>query len=748
MSNNVIIGELLVRAGLIDSPALAQARELQQKDGTSLANALATLGLADEGAVSAAIAESLHLELLRGDIPETLPEVVALLPGDFCRKRLTVPLTVQGSALRLALADPMDYSTTQDIEFRTGKRVLAVVAGESAIQSLLNKFYPPDLTVEDLSAATLHGEVEALEDSEFEVVDPAKLAKDTKMPPVIRLVNLILSGAAQGGASDIHMEPKETHLQVRYRVDGLLHDVIRVSKDQQEAAISRMKIISGIDIADRRRPQDGRSRLRYEGKRIDLRVSTLPTQFGEKVVIRLLDSKRAQITMQQLGLTPENQDNFELMLSRAQGMILVTGPTGCGKSSTLYTALNWVKSPTKNIITVEDPIEYQLEGVNQVQINPKAGVTFAAGLRSILRQDPNIILVGEIRDRETAAIALEAAQTGHLLLSTVHTNNAPSTISRLLDLGIEPFLISSAVIGILAQRLVRKTCPSCAISEPPSAELIEKIGGRNQLPADGHWVVGRGCKECGETGYAGRLAIHELLLVTDEVRDLISRRAQDHEIRRAARTAGMRTLLEDGVSKAARGLTTLDEVLRVAVIDGSVASAEGEAPRNAEIAAATVVQGVAREQDANAGPTIGRTEGSIPDRHNCKPRVLVVEDDRTVSLVVKYFLELEGFDVLIATDGASGLEVVRRVRPQLIVTDCNMPGMNGMSMVKVLREDPLTRDIAVLMLTSEEGVDKETEALAVGVDDYIVKPVEPRRLAARVKSVLTRSKERREAVSR
>lgn len=744
MSNDVIIGEFLVRAGLIDSSALAQAREVQQTNGVSLAKALETLGLADGQAISAALAESLHLEFLRGEIPEVLPELVALLPGDVCRKRLIVPLSLQANSLRLALADPMDYSTVQDVEFRTGKCVVPVVATESSIQSLLDKFYPPDLTGEALRAAALHGEMEPLEDSEFEVVDPAKLAKDTKMPPVIRLVNLILSGAAQGGASDIHMEPKETHLQVRYRVDGLLHDVIRIGKDQQDAVISRMKIISGMDIADRRRPQDGRSRLRYEGKRIDLRVSTLPTQFGEKVVIRLLDSKRAQITMQQLGLTAENRRTFEAMLSRAQGMILVTGPTGCGKSSTLYTALNWVKSPTKNIITVEDPIEYQLEGVNQVQINPKAGVTFAAGLRSILRQDPNVIMVGEIRDHETAAIALEAAQTGHLLLSTVHTNDTPSTISRLLDLGIEPFLISSAVIGILAQRLVRKPCRHCTISQALTNELIEKAGGLSHLPADGHWVVGRGCKECGESGYAGRMAIHELLLVTDEVRDLISQRAPDHEIRKVAQAAGMRTLLEDGISKAAQGLTTLDEVLRVAVTEGSVAWAEGEPSRKR--AAAPNLPSVDTSQNAGHA-ALNSTEGNVLVGHKGKPRVLVVEDDGTVSLVVKYFLELEGFEVLIAKDGVSGLEIIRRERPQLVVTDCNMPGMDGMTMVKELRADPLTRDIAVLMLTSEGGIDKETEALAVGVDDYIVKPVEPRRLAARVKSVLTRSKER-QSVSR
>src|SRR5216683_368242 len=307
------IGEVLVRSGIIDATGLARAREAQEKNGTPLSQSLATMGLANENAIVAAIARSMRLEELGSELPEVAPEVATLLPSDFCRKRGVIPLSLLGKILRLGISDPMDYSTIQDAEFRSGKRVLAVVAGPSQIQSLIQQVYP------------------------------AKIAKDTKMPPVVRLVNLILSGAAKSGASDIHMEPKESHLQVRYRVDGLLREVMKVPRNQLEATISRMKIISGMDIADRRRPQDGRSRLKYEGKRIDLRVSTLPTQFGEKVVIRLLDSKRAQVTMEQLGLTAENQHGFQLMLSRAQGMILVTGPTGSGKSSTLYTALNWVK---------------------------------------------------------------------------------------------------------------------------------------------------------------------------------------------------------------------------------------------------------------------------------------------------------------------------------------------------------------------------------------------------------------------
>lgn len=759
------IGDLLVRAGLIDASGLSRARAAREKDGISLSRALAVLGLADEQGIAAAIAKNLRLELLAPELPEVLSGVAALLTSDFCRKRAVVPLSHNGKILRLALADPMDFSTIQDAEFRTGKRVVAVVASPTQIQSLIRQLYPEEAPAQfdALSAADANGEVETVGDSEIEVIDPAKLAKDTQMPPVVRLVNLILSGAAKAGASDIHMEPKENFLQVRYRVDGLLREVIKVPKQQMDATISRLKIISGMDIADRRRPQDGRSRLKYEGKRIDLRVSTLPTQFGEKVVIRLLDSKRAQVTMAQLGLTAENQHTFESMLSRPQGMILVTGPTGSGKSSTLYTALNWVKSPTKNIITVEDPIEYQLDGVNQVQINTKAGVTFAAGLRSILRQDPNIILVGEIRDQETAGIALEAAQTGHLLLSTLHTNDAPGTISRLLDLGIEPFLIASAVIGILAQRLVRKPCPSCAVSQSPGADALEKAGGPSRMPAGAKWVIGRGCEECQQLGYKGRMAIHELLVVNDEVRELISKRGSEHAIRKAARNAGMRTLLEDGIFKAAQGLITLEDVVRVVSNDdGAVHKDEATKPedarslstqesarddaREAEISEELPPLAAVPKEDAAPGFAATSNRVNKSTDSDAKELVLIVEDSSTIASVVKYFLELEGFRVLIAKDGNLGLKAAKRSQPRVIVTDCNMPGMDGIAMVKALRADPLTTGIAVLMLTSEEGVEKETQALEAGVDDYILKPVEPRRLAARVKAVLARSKSRRTAV--
>jgi type IV pilus assembly protein PilB len=769
MRNEVAIGNLLMSQGTVDAAGLSRARQLQEKEGTTLGKAIAILGLADEQQIAVALAKGLQLEALGSELPEVPGEVVCLLPAEFCRKRRVAPLSLQGKALRLALEDPLDYSMLQDAEFLTGKRIVAVVSTDTQIQSLIRQIYPAEVPAQltTLPGGDVQGEVETVGDTEIEVVDPAKLAKDTKMPPVVRLVNLILSGAAKAGASDIHMEPKETHLQVRYRVDGLLSEVVKVHKTQMDATISRMKIISGMDIADRRRPQDGRSRLKYEGKRIDLRVSTLPTQFGEKVVIRLLDSKRAQITMEQLGLTAENQRIFQLMLSRPQGMILVTGPTGSGKSSTLYTALNWVKSPTKNIITVEDPIEYQLDGINQVQINTKAGVTFAAGLRSILRQDPNIILVGEIRDQETAGIALEAAQTGHLLLSTLHTNDAPGTISRLLDLGIEPFLISSAVIGILAQRLVRTPCPYCKLSKPPSADAIEKAGGVSRLPADPQWVaVGSGCDACQQTGSKGRRAIHELLVVNDEVRELISRRAPEHAIRKAARNAGMRTLVEDGILKAAQGLTTLEDVVRVvSADDSSTHKEESTRPDTGNSSAALDYTASDNHQPRGLAdlkkPAVSQLDSECGNNHPAqdlalqvsdlsdhepKQRVLVVEDSPTIASVVKYFLELEGFEVLLAKDGEAGLEAAQNCQPDVIVTDYNMPGMDGMAMVKAIRVGATTRGIAVLMLTSEDSIEKEASALEAGVDDYILKPVEPRRLAARVKSVLARSQRKNAAL--
>ena len=728
MSGKGFVGDLLVRKGVIDAAALAQAVEIQSKRPATLGRTLADLGVADERTVARVVAEAMRLEYLEDD-PSVDESVTALLTSEFCRKRSTFPLSVSGNMLRLAVCDPLDLAIVQDVEFRTGKKIVAVVVTQTSLEQALDRLYPaaksPTMTSYDmLDEVTPAGEVETAgveADGEADI-DAATLAKDINLPPIVRLVNLILSDAAKAGASDIHIEPQESLVQVRHRVDGLLRETLTLPLHLRDQAISRIKIISGMDISERRKPQDGRSRLRFGGRRIDLRVSTLPTQFGEKVVVRLLNTETAARAMNQLDLSPDNLRLLRGFLSRPRGMVLVTGPTGSGKTSTLYAALNAIKSPTNNIITLEDPIEFQVPGVNQTQINPRAGVTFATGLRSILRQDPNVILVGEIRDQETADIALQAAQTGHLLLSTLHTNDAASTITRLFDLGVQPFLVASSVVGIVAQRLVRRVCLTCAAPSPPGEDAIERLG-KARLPSEANWSAGKGCEECAGTGLKGRLAIHEILSISDDVRNLISSRAPELAIRNAARRGGMRTLLEDGIAKAAQGWTTLDEVLRISGSGDEQDPMEDSHP----------VSPTSREP-APAPAVAAPVSGPATQRR----RVLVVEDSPTIVSVVKYFLELEGFEVSIAEDGRTGLDVALREPPDLIVSDVKMPGMSGMEMVKHLRSDQRTSGIRILMLTSEGSVDSEAEGLAAGADDYILKPVEPRRLAARVKALFSR----------
>ncbi len=737
------LGDLVMKAGLLDQVGLARVLESQARDGGSLGRIAADLGLADEQAISRAIAQGLGIPF--ADLSPAGPEHPALLslPIEFCRKRLIVPLGIEGRSLRLAMANPLDHSIIQDVEFRSGKWVEGVVAPEIAILETLKRLDAAADKVaanfELMSGVVPEGEMEAAAGGEYEVIDPAQLAKDVKLPPIVRLVNQVLTDAAKAGASDVHVEPQEDGVQVRQRVDGMLHDLLRVPKNLQQAMISRLKIISGMDISERRKPQDGRSRLRLGDRRLDLRVSSIPTNFGEKIVVRLLDKADAQVDMAKIGFAPDLLATFQGLLKRPQGMILVTGPTGSGKTTTLYASLNWVKSTAKNIITVEDPIEYELPGINQVQINTRAGVTFAAGLRSILRQDPNIVLVGEIRDRETAGIALEASQTGHLLLSTLHTNDAPSSITRLFDLGIEPFMVASSIAGILAQRLVRKICSACAIDRPPAAETLERLGGPERLPGGGAWKAGQGCDECSQSGYRGRVAIHELLMVTDEVREQIANRASDQKIREAGRRGGMRLLVEDGIDKAANGVTTLEEVLRLAPLEESWKTG-GPKPRTAP-----ATQGGAAPGTSPAPVAAG--EPAEPVSGGVKPRVLIVEDSPTVVTVVKYFLELEGFEVLVAEDGLTGLQLARTTLPDVLVSDLNMPGMDGIALVEALRKEPATEQMAILMLTSESSIESETKGLSIGADDYITKPVEPRRLAARVKAALARARARQKGAA-
>jgi general secretion pathway protein E len=494
------------------------------------------------------------------DYPETQP-LNGRFSVAFMKQYRFLPLFLENNVLQIVMANPADIETLDAVRMHTGYEVEPLVGEEGAVLEAIDRLYG--------SGATTVGKIiEDMGGEEIEIIsgpaeeDEGHLRDLASEAPVIRLVNLLVNRAVEAGASDIHFEPFEERLVVRYRVDGVLHEVESPPKRLQAAIISRLKLMAKMNIAERRLPQDGRIRVRVEGRSIDIRVSTVPTVFGESLVLRLLDRSAVLITLESLGFDSKALRRFEGLVSRPYGMLLVTGPTGSGKTTTLYASLDRIKSAEKKIITIEDPVEYQIEGINQIQVMPRIGLTFANGLRSIVRQDPDVVMVGEIRDQETADIAVHAALTGHLVFSTVHTNDAAGAVARLADMGLEGFLIASSVMGILAQRLVRKVCPDCAVEKMPDPSLLGRLSGEGGFPS-GDYRVGEGCGACNQTGYRGRVGIFELMVLSEQIRKLVLKQTSASAIREAAVAEGMRTLREDGIAKVRQGITTLSEVLRV-----------------------------------------------------------------------------------------------------------------------------------------------------------------------------------------
>jgi type IV pilus assembly protein PilB len=548
--------EILIIRGLMPIESLDAAMG-GVVDDDAFVNSLLQEGKVTEAQVASARAANAGLpfvELVDYPIDRT---AVALVPAALCKRHEILPISVAGDSLVVAMADPGDVFALDDVRAATRMRVNAVVAEHQDLLAAMDRFLRADGELSDLTSMI---EEEAQPSSDVVLASDA-IEDDA---PIVRFVNLLISQAIQDRASDIHIEPAEYDLRVRYRIDGVLHEMQRAPKNIQNGVISRLKIMSDIDIAERRKPQDGRMSVVHGGNKIDLRVATLPTVHGEKVVMRILDNSSSQMALSDLNLLERNMDAFQRSFTKPYGMILVTGPTGSGKSTTLYTTLHAVSKPEINVITVEDPVEYRMPGVNQVQVNPKAGLTFASALRSILRSDPDVVLLGEIRDHETAQIAIEAALTGHLVLSTLHTNDAPSAVTRLTEMEIEPFLVGSALDCVVAQRLARRLCERCR--EPYQGDrndLINlRLGFNPELPAP---TLFRpvGCTNCSNTGYRGRIAIHEVMLVTEEIERLAVGRASSAEIGRAARDQGMLTLREDGWAKAQLGFTSVEEILRV-----------------------------------------------------------------------------------------------------------------------------------------------------------------------------------------
>jgi type IV pilus assembly protein PilB len=587
------LGEILVRENLISPQHLRQALDYQREHGGRLGFNLVKLGLVSDDTITAILSRQYGIPSVNLELFDIEDSVLRLIPQEVAQKYSVLPLSRVGATLTLAMVDPTNVFAMDDIKFMTGLNVEPVVVAEASVQQAISKYYSTSREIELASVAPevvsngngfsdadmvsldnldLDHSVNAEDVEVFEENDEIDLSSLTRMSedaPVVRLVNVLLVDSLRRGASDIHVEPYEKELRIRFRIDGILYDVMHPPLKMRDALISRIKIMSKLDISEKRLPQDGRIKIRVKvdsrSRELDFRVSTLPTLFGEKVVLRLLDKEKLMLDMTNLGFEPDSLVKFQRNIAKPYGMVLVTGPTGSGKTNTLYSALQSLNTVDTNIMTAEDPVEFNLPGINQVQMKEQIGLNFAAALRSFLRQDPNIILVGEIRDFETAEIAIKAALTGHLVLSTLHTNDAPSTISRLMNMGIEPFLVATSVNLIQAQRLIRRICKDCKKEHPTPHEALMEIGFSAEEAKTLKTYKGRGCPSCNDTGYKGRIGLYEVMEITDEIRELILIGASALELRKKSIEDGMVSLRDSGLQKIRNGVTTIEEVLRETV---------------------------------------------------------------------------------------------------------------------------------------------------------------------------------------
>ncbi len=558
--NRPYLGEILLKKELLSEEQLENALSWQKEKGGKLGQVLIGMEMLSEDDLYQTLSEQLSIEYqenLKGH--EIDPELVRRIPIQFAKNYEMIPLERNNGIVSVATSDPLNFFALEDLKKILGAQIKPVLARGDTVLETINRVY-------DRASASAEGVMgdlatENLDLLAQELEEPEDLLDVSDEAPIIRLVNSLLFQAVKERASDIHIEPFEKDLVVRFRIDGVLYEILKPPKRFQSSITSRIKIMGGLNIAEKRLPQDGRIRIKIAGRDIDIRLSTVPTSHGERIVMRLLDRDTVLLSVEQLGFDPNQLEQFNSLIQHTHGIILVTGPTGSGKTTTLYAALNQINTPDKNIITIEDPVEYQLQGVSQIQVNPKINLTFANGLRSIVRQDPDVILVGEVRDAETAEIAIQASLTGHLVFSTLHTNDAPSAITRLVEMGVENFLISSSLMATMAQRLIRVLCPHCKVKDAPDPKTLEALSLTDKKDFD--FYTQKGCPECLNTGFMGRSAIYEMLVVDDVIRELINEDADSNYIKKTARQRGMRTLREDAARKALSGQTSLSEVVRV-----------------------------------------------------------------------------------------------------------------------------------------------------------------------------------------
>ncbi|MDQ4079117.1 MAG: type II/IV secretion system protein, partial [Gemmatimonadota bacterium] len=672
------------------------------------------------------------------------------VPEALARKYRIVPLTITDSALEIATADPHDLDCERTLAFATGRTVKMALAAPTKISDRLEELYRPESVVSKiLENVSANYDIQAIADVQESEELELGGEKASSERPIIRLVDHIFAEGITSRASDIHLEPEEGGVAVRYRIDGVLRQTMVLPRAAGIPLVSRIKIMSGLDIADRLRPQDGRARVAVNGVPIDLRVSTLPASQGEKVVVRILDTRATVLSLDTMGLRPDELERIKTLLGMREGVILVTGPTGSGKTTTLYSALRQIQNRGVNIVTVEDPVEYRLQGIVQVQVHEKAGLTFAAALRSILRQDPDVVLVGEVRDRETASTAVQASLTGHLVLTTLHTIDAASSITRLTDVGVESYKLAAALKGIVAQRLLRRVCTQCR--EVWMDPIPDRL--RPWIPAGTPLYRAVGCDNCSNTGYRGRMAVVEVLVTNPEIERRIAANESADRIADAAREGGMRSLWESGVNRVVAGDTTIEELLRVLEVpqeDPARAATRntGSHPRQAASGGRGASGGSHTVPDAAPPSTIPESAFELLDDltpHGNSRRehatVLLVEDEEPLRRVLRDLLEREGFNVLEAGDGVLALDAVDRGAPDIVVLDLNLPRLDGYGVLSHLRARPATAHLPVIVLTAKGDEESEVRVFEYGASDFLTKPFRPRALSARITALLGRARQ-------
>ncbi len=728
--------------GLLSPESFAKLKASREN---SFWEAVVRQNLVRDEDILAALATRFRMKI--ANVQQVSQQARELVPEQLVRKYRVLPLAISDSILDIATADPHDLDCERTLAFALGRTVRMSLASPAQIATRLEAVYrPQDVLEKILENVAGDYDIESIQES----VDEADMelgAPRGQERPVIQLVDRIVAEGIASRASDIHLDPEEGGVAVRYRIDGVLRQVMVLPKAAGVPLVSRVKIMAQLDIADRLRPQDGRARVAVSGNRVDLRVSTLPASQGEKVVIRILDQRATVLSLENLGLNPDELERIKLLLDTREGIILVTGPTGSGKTTTLYSMLRSIQARGVNIVTVEDPVEYRLAGVVQVQVNEKAGLTFPAALRSILRQDPDVILVGEVRDKETAGITVQASLTGHLVLSTLHTIDAASSVTRLVDIGVETYKIAAALKGVLAQRLVRRLCPHCR--ELQVGAVPDRL--RTWFAQGVTLYRAVGCSECSQTGYRGRLALTEVLVMTPELERRIAANEPADRIADAAREGGMRGLWESGVSHVRNGSSSIDELLRVLEMPSDQSGRASVA-----MARRTSLDGGTVDLLPAGGPPAVKTLHTRPQRfegdsfqlldegksaNGRLKKVLLVEDEDALRRVMKDLLEREGFTVFEAADGVIALDEIDRAGPDIVVLDLNLPRLDGYGVLSHLRSRPATANLPVIVLTAKGDEDSEVRVFEYGASDYLTKPFRPRALSARLHALLGRSRE-------